>query len=332
VKATLISAQGHLAEDPTPDQIHRAIVGEGFAWVDVDVGPDGSQGAELADLLTGVLQIHPLAARGATTFGQRPRVDEYDGFTYLVAQGPPQPDGPCEIHLWFAPGYVVSARARDLPALHQVRDRLTHHHLPPTDHPQVVLAYFIMDALADAFFPVLSSFDDQIDDLEEQILANPTEAQLGVLFGLKRQLVGIRKVVSPERDMCAALSSGIVEVPGATDETLRYFRDLYDHLIRINDLVDSYRDLVSGAMDTHVSMVSNRLNVVMKQLTIIATIFLPLSFLTGFFGQNFAYLALHLLVPHWVFWVFGVLLDLVVVVGMIIYFRRKGWIAADTTA
>ena len=97
-------------------------------------------------------------------------------------------------------------------------------------------------------------------------------------------------MVTPQRDMFATCSAAAIELPGMTPDAERYFRDLYDHLIRISDLVDSYRDLTSGALDTHLSTVSNRLNVVMKQLTIIATIFLPMSFLTGFFGQNFGWM------------------------------------------
>ena len=145
-----------------------------------------------------------------------------------------------------------------------------------------------MNALVDGFFPVLNDFDDKIDALEDDILKAPTEAQLGVLFDMKRSLMNMRKVIAPERDMMAGITAGVSEVPGMTDEAAKYFRDLYDHLIRLADLVDSYRDLLSSVMDTHLSTVSNRLNVVMKQLAIIATIFLPLSWLTGFFGQNFA--------------------------------------------
>ncbi len=157
--------------------------------------------------------------------------------------------------------------------------------------------YLIMDTLIDSFFPVLSDFDDAIDQLETAILKTPTEEQLGTLFDMKRQIMTIRKVIAPQRDMIASLNGGLVEIPGMTDKGTAYFRNLYDHLIRISDMVDAYRDLISSAMDTHLSMVSNRLNVVMKQLAIIATIFLPLGFLTGFFGQNFAWPITHIHEP-----------------------------------
>src|SRR5205807_8230510 len=133
-----------------------------------------------------------------------------------------------------------------------------------------------------------------IDELEDAIFLKADDRQLQEIFRMKRLLVGMRKAVSPQRDTFARLMGGIAELPGLAEEDERYFRDIYDHLIRISDLIDSYRDLLTGAMDVYLSTVSNRLNSVMKQLTIIATIFLPLTFITGFFGQNFAWLVKHI--------------------------------------
>jgi magnesium transporter len=130
--------------------------------------------------------------------------------------------------------------------------------------------------------------------------------------------------------MMAGIASGVTDVPGMTEEGTRYFRDLYDHMIRLADMVDNYRDLLTSVMDTHLSTVSNRLNVVMKQLTIIATIFLPLSFLTGFFGQNFAYLVRVWLTPTWSFFVLGLGLELAAVVFLVTLFYRRGWIGGPT--
>src|SRR5262249_47819981 len=127
-----------------------------------------------------------------------------------------------------------------------------------------------------------------------QIFLRADDAQLQEIFGMKRLLVGMRQAISPQRDLFASLAGGIRDVPGMSQEDGRYFRDVYDHLIRISDLIDTYRDLLTGALDVYLSTVSNRLNVVMKQLAIIATIFLPLSWLTGFFGQNFAFLVRHI--------------------------------------
>lgn len=145
---------------------------------------------------------------------------------------------------------------------------------------------------------------------------------------MKRWLIALRKVVDPQRDMFATLASGAGALPGMTPDAERYYRALYDHLIRISDLVDSYRDLLSGVLDTHLSTVSNRLNVVVKQLTIIATVFLPLSFLTGFFGQNFGWMV-NRITSLPAFLGLGMGLQVAVTVALLVVFRRRGWLSAD---
>ena len=238
--------------------------------------------------------FHPVAVEAADHFGQRPRIDDYDDFVHIVTFGMAG-DGKhvAEVHCFITEHSIISVHHGDCPALGSVRDTIATHHSTDVAPPQVVVFYLIMDTLIDSFFPVLSDFDEAIDQLESAILKTPTEEQLGTLFDMKRQIMTIRKVIAPQRDMIASLNGGLVEIPGMTDKGTAYFRNLYDHLIRISDMVDSYRDLISSAMDTHLSMVSNRLNVVMKQLAVIATIFLPLGFLTGFFGQNFTWPLTH---------------------------------------
>jgi len=305
----------------------RELVGAGSPfWLDLD-GVD----AEASALLLGPFGFHPLAVEDAEHFGQRPKIDEFDGFTYFVVHGPvPDGSGLSEVHIFVTEHAVVTVHRGDCPAVAEVRQRLERRHLIDHASPQVTLLYLVVDTLVDGFFPVLSRFDDKVDQLEDDILRQPTEAQLGVLFDMKRSLIAMRKVVTPQRDMFATVASGVVQLPGMTADGERYFRDLYDHLIRIADVVDSYRDLLSGVMDTHVSTVSNRLNVVMKQLTIIATIFLPLSYLTGFFGQNFSFLVGHITgrIP---FFAFGLGLELVAVVILLYFFRRRGWLGGPTT-
>jgi magnesium transporter len=134
----------------------------------------------------------------------------------------------------------------------------------------------------------------------------------------------LRKAVTPQRDMFASLTNGVSTLPGMTSESERYFRDIYDHLIRISDLIDTYRDLLTSSMDVFLSTVSNRLNVVMKQLAVIATIFLPLTFVTGFFGQNFGWLVRH--IGGWpAFLGFGVALEVLTVAVLMLFFKRRGW-------
>ena len=141
---------------------------------------------------------------------------------------------------------------------------------------------------------------------------------------MKRLLVGMRKAITPQRDMFASLMGGVAELPGMTHEDERYFRDIYDHLIRISDLIDTYRDLLTGSMDVYLSTVSNRLNSVMKQLTIMATIFLPLTFITGFFGQNFGWMVGHIRSPA-IFFALGIGLEIATVAALLFLFKKRRW-------
>ena len=323
----LTDADGQTVE-ATLDTVKERLGGTAFFWLDLE-GLD----ADSSQLLLQGFGFHPLAVEDAEHFGQRPKVDDFDGFTYLVLHGAlaaPGTSVTCEVHVFFSAQHVVTVHHSDGGIFDGVRRRAARHRAAAGSSPGVSVLYLIVDELVDTYFPVLAKLDDRIDALEDAILKQPTEAQLGELFAMKRTLVSLRKVVTPERDMFARLLSGMNLLEGMTPEDERYFRDLYDHLIRISDLVDSYRDLLTGAMDTHLSTVSNRLNGVMKQLTIIATVFLPLSFLTGFFGQNFTLLTGHVLTQPWSFWVFGIGLELVAAAGLLYLFRRRGWLGGPT--
>jgi len=211
----------------------------------------------------------------------------------------------------------------EAPAFAEVRQRYEQRK-KAVDDPGLLL-YRIIDALVDSFFPILADFDDRIDELENQTFLNATDAQLQEIFQMKRLLVGMRKAITPQRDMFASLSGGVAQLPGMTEEDERYFRDIYDHLIRISDLIDTYRDLLTSSMDVYLSTVSNRLNAVMKQLTIMATIFLPLSFVTGFFGQNFGWMIGHIKSPA-LFFGLGIGLEIVTVAALFTLFKKRGWV------
>ena len=279
-------------------------------------------------ILRDVFGFHPLAVEDAEHFGQRPKIDSYEGFALIVAYGATANGALVEVHCFYTEDYLVTVHHDPCPELVKLGERLAKKAGPRPDH--VMLLYRVMDMLVDGYFPVLAHLDDEIDELEDEILERPTEQQLGKLFDLKRSLIAMRKVVTPQRDMFATLLSTNDLLPGMTPDAERYFRDLYDHLIRVSDLVDSYRDLLSGALDTHLSTVSNRLNVVMKQLAIIATVFLPLSFLTGFFGQNFAWMVNHLQ-SRLVFFGVGVGLQVLAAAALVVMFRRRGWLSSDGT-
>ena len=330
MKGTL--TQDGKTADATGPGIEQAAAAGTFFWLDLDIhdpGPDD----DVKGMLINTFHFHPVAVEAADQFGQRARIDDYDDFVHIVTFGMAADEkNVAEVHCFITEKLIISLHQGDCPALATVRDRLGSHHSSDVAAPQVAVFYLIMDSLIDSFFPVLSDFDDSIDDLEGAILKQPTEQQLGTLFDMKRQIMSIRKVISPQRDMISSLNSGMVSIPGMTDQGAAYFRNLYDHLIRISDMVDGYRDLIGGAMDTHLSMVSNRLNVVMKQLAIIATIFMPLGYLTGFFGQNFGWPIAHLQIGLGYFLFLGVGSELVAISILFIIFKRRGWLGSGPTA
>ena len=322
--------QGHLitvageSRPVTAEAVKELIGSSTRFWLDLaDLDQDGSD-----RLLRDTFGFHPLAIEDTEHFGQRPKIDVYDGYALMVVYGAGAAERLLEVHCYYTENYLVTVHRDACPGLGELAERLRQGAGRP--HSHVMLLYRVVDTLVDGFFPVLAGLDDEIDELEDAILARPTDQQLGRLFDMKRSLIAMRKVVTPQRDMFASLLSGREVLPGSSEEAEPYFRDLYDHLIRISDLVDSYRDLMSGALDTHISTVSNRLNVVMKQLTIIATIFLPLSFLTGFFGQNFGWMVARLTsLP--VFLEVGVGLPVLVVVALLLVFRQRGWLSSTGT-
>jgi magnesium transporter len=306
-----------------PAAVKNARTEGKLLWLDItDVGSDG------LDLLTEQFELHPLAVEDVSEFGQRPKVEDYGNVVYLVSYGMAgSSTNFTEVHCFIAEHFLITVRRDTCHALDQLRAKIGRPGgLPDGNRPvRLILLHHIMDSLIDSFFPTLSSFDDHIDELQERIFTKTSNDQLAELFDMQRWLVDVRKLITPQRDTMASLVAGMVELPGTTPDSDPYLRDLYDHLIRISDLIDSYRDLLSNAMSAYLSMVSNNLNEVMKQLAIIATIFLPLSFLTGFFGQNFGWMVTRLgALPT--FLLLGLGTELAAVVGLYVLFRRRGWI------
>ena len=191
------------------------------------------------------------------------------------------------------------------------------------------LIFEILDTVLSSYVPVLDRVDDAIDEVEQDVIEQPREQSLQRIYSLKRDLIAMRRVVTPMRDFFARDADEIAHLPGMEPDDTLYFRDLYDTVVRTSDLIDSYRDLLSGATDMYLSTVANRQGEISKQLTMIATIFLPLSFLTGFFGQNFAFLTGHILNATWSFFALGLGLLLASIVGFWIFFHRKGWLSSS---
>jgi magnesium transporter len=292
-----------------------------FFWLDLEDPTD-----EKLQKLAEKVGLHPLTVDDARTFDQRPKLDEYDGYLFVVAYGV-DPDAVSgerlllEVHLIISGDFVITIHRRPIAALQELRERVPKH----PKRSEQFLVYKILDAITTTFFPVLTRIDDAIDEIEQDVVEEPTEAILQRIFSVKRDLVAMRRVVSPARDLFARDGERIAELRGLEADDRLYFRDLYDGLVRIAELVDSYRDLLSGTTDMYLSTIANRQGEVNKQLTMIATIFLPLTFLTGFFGQNFSFLTNHILNTEWSFVVFGVGLLVVSIIVFIVYFRRKRW-------
>ena len=307
--------------DPDHKDLAEHIEKRRFFWLDLQ-GPTDDQLRRLASQFG----LHPLTVDDARTFSQRPKIEEYGNYVFLVAYGVDpgtSSGGPLlrELHMIISGHFVVTIHRRPLRALEELRARYDEHPL----RGEQFLVYKILDAMTATFFPVLTRIDDDIDEIEQQVIDEPREEILKRIFSIKRDLVAMRRVVSPERDVFARDAERISELRGLEADGRLYFRDLYDSLNRVGELVDSYRDLLSGAADLYLSTIANRQGEINKQLTIIATIFLPLTFLTGFFGQNFTFLTNHLLDTTWSFIVFGLGLLLASILGFVVYFRRKRW-------
>ena len=295
----------------------RLSAGEYF-WLDL-LKPDEGEMA----LLREVFRFHPLALEDSEQFGQRPKMEEYGDFVFFVLYGaapPPDKDRLVEVHCFYSENYLVTLHRQHAPSCDVLRERYSK--LPGSLERPIGVLYRLLDALSDSFFPALEDYDASIDRIEEAIFREPREEQLQELVRMKRRLNRLRRVVGPQRDLVSQLFGGLSSLPGSDVEAEHYFRDIFDHLIRVADLIDSYKDLLTSAMDVYLSSVSNRLNLVVERLTVLSTILLPLIVLTSFFGQNFGWLVKHIgdLAS---FLIFGLAVPIVAATLLVVYLRRE---------
>jgi magnesium transporter len=293
-----------------------------FFWLDLH-DPKADQISQLGELL----HLHPLTIEEVSTFSERPKREHYDGYVSLVVYGVDEQVAAGErllreVHVLISGDWVVTLHPTPFEVLDTLRARVRREQL----RREQALIFEILDTVLSSYLPVLDRVDDAIDEIEQNVIEQPREESLQRIFSLKRDLISMRRVVTPMRDFFARDADEITHLPGMEPDDSLYFRDLYDSLVRTSDLIDSYRDLLSGATDMYLSTVANRQGEISKQLTIIATIFLPLTFLTGFFGQNFAFLTGHIQNTTWSFFVLGPALLLASIVGFWVFFRRKGWV------
>ncbi len=287
-----------------------------FFWLDLK-----APSAEDLSTLDRLFELNALARSQLRGPHQRAKLFLYGDHALMVfwgVSGLEGRQGAVEVRFILSGDGVITAHDGPCPALDSLREELA----DGEQGAEQFVLYRILDSLIDAFFPVLEEIDEEIDTLEDEVLAQPTDQQLQRMSDLKRELVGLRRVIGPERDLFLRAGDDIEKIPGLEPASRDYFRDLEDHLIRLSDTLDAYRDLLTGALDVYLSTVSNRMNLVMERLTIVATIFLPLTLLTGFFGMNFGWL-FRRIQPSWTFWVFGVGLSLASSAAILMWIRRN---------
>ncbi len=317
---TLITTMG---KQPTAtDDIVRCFgeaKGAGF-WLDID-GPDEAD----YELLEKVFKFHPLTIEDIRHQNQRPKVDEYPDYNFTVIfQVLWENDQAVfrEHHLYVGAHYLITVHQEHSEVLTEVHDRIAKSPELTKGMP-AFLTYLVIDAVVDSTFPALEKLDDSVDELEDDIIAKATNELLDRIYHLKHSAVELRRLLGGQRDVFQALITHGIHLQQA-DMTL-YYRDVYDHIVRQYETVDSVRDLLTSTMDVYLSTVSNRLNQTTKALTVIASLFLPLSFLTGFYGMNFSYLVQVLETPYAAFAV-GVVTMLIATGIQLYLFRRRGWI------
>jgi magnesium transporter len=291
---------------------------EGLKWIDVQE-PDEATLGRLGERFG----LHRLAIEDCLHLDQRPKLEEYPGHLFIVLQTFSCTDKSLtdvtlhELHFFLGPDWLVTVHEKSHRAIEAVHKRLD------ADLPQTLgrgvdfVAYLLADAQVDLGFPLMDHFTDALDELEDSIFEQRVHKPMERIFELKRHLVLVRKVLSPQRDVLSMLSRR--GLPGIAERTTLYFRDVLDHLMRILEQVDANRELVANVREAWLSIVANRTNEITKQLTVLAAIFLPLSFIAGFFGQNFDVLGGP---PFFVLMLCSMVL---VPVGMAAWFHRKGW-------
>jgi len=292
-----------------------------ISWVNLE----GIGRLELLKRLGECYGIHPLVLEDIANTDQRPKAEEYDKYLFVVLKMlTPLAAGASseQVSLVLGDGWLLTFQeGLDGDPFGPVRERLKNSQGRIRSQSADFLAYSLMDIIVDNYFLVLEQVADSIEVMEEELMRTPSQRTLAEIYRLKRELLFIHKAIWPLREVINSMIRR--ESPLIKESTLIYLRDLYDHTIQVIETVETLRDMLSGMLDIYLSSVSNRMNAVIKVLTIIATIFMPLTFIVGLYGMNFKYM------PE-LQWRWGypavLLLMVVVTVGMLIFFRRKKWL------
>ena len=317
---TLFTVNGK--EESAVEDINRCFAArhtDGF-WLNIEAPDDHDY-----RLLEEEFKFHPLTIEDIKHQDQRPKVDDYPEYNFaviFVAEWQGDEVLFREHHLFVGPNYLITVHLDPAPILTALQERI-HQNPEFTKGQPAFLTYMVIDVLVDATFPVLEKLDDIVDLLEDDITAKASADSLNRIYHLKHSVTELRRFLGAQRDLFQRLITHGIHLQQA-DMTL-YYRDVYDHIVRQYETVDSLRDLLTSAMDVYLSTVSNRLNQTTKALTVVASLFLPLSFLTGFYGMNFTYLTQVLETPYAAFAV-GVATMVLATLFQLYLFKRRGWL------
>jgi len=298
-------------------------------WVDIDRPSD----EELA-LLDDVFGFHPLAIEDTINYQQRPKIESYDhmgdmnrqGYFYMVIHGPDlktfkEKVRTKELDIFVSERYMVTIHEEPMTSIESVMKRVRADPARMLNAGIDMLLHSVLDMLVDHYSPILDQLQETIEGLEDKAISQPTPLLLQEISQEKRNLMTLRRIIGPQRDVIAQLTRG--EVPFIRETTRVYFRDVQDHLVRAVELIELYRELIASARDLYMTSISNNLNVIMKTLTIITVITAVLNVITGFFGMNFEHIPG--LQSSWAFWM-TVIVMMSVVTTLIIAFWRRKWL------
>jgi len=291
-------------------------------WINID----GLHQVEILEKLGECYGFHPLVLEDILNTDQRPKMEDYGEYLYIVLRMLDQSNQNREIlteqiSLILGPSFVISFQEREGDVFDPIRERIRNNKGRIRKMGADYLTYALLDSIVDNYFIVMEKLGEKIEFLEEELVKRPIPETLQTIHHLKREMIFFRKAVWPLREVIGSLERG--ELPLIKETTRIYLRDVYDHTIQVIDTIETFRDMVSGMLDIYLSSVSNRLNAVMKVLTIIATIFMPLTFIAGIYGMNFKYMP----ELEWR-WGYPTIWFVVILIGisMLIYFKRKKWL------
>lgn len=296
-------------------------------WVDIQ----GLADVGLLEQLGEIFGLHDLALEDVINVHQRAKVEEYDDHAFIVCRMPTSASEPTteQVSLFLGEGYVLTFQERCGDCFEGVRQRIQNNRGRVRRSSADYLVYTLIDAVTDAYFPLLEHFGERVESLEEQVTTDGGRLQAAHIHAIKRDLLLLRRAVWPLREAVNALLRD--ETPYVSAQTRVYFRDCYDHTAQLMDMIETYREVASGLIDIHLSRVSMRMNEIMKVLTVIATIFIPLSFIAGVYGMNFDRSLSPWNMPElaWYFgYPFALAIMLAVALALVCYFWRKGWLGS----